>query len=239
MPRKLNQDLRALLPVSRKRLTARARNVLRHAQDEALERGHAYVGTEHLLLGVLDEGEGVGALALTELGVQRAAAAAAVDHMVGRGKRTEPGEVGLTARAKQALTAAQDEAKRLGHHFVGTEHIVLGILDGEESVGARVLAGLGVTPEDAGTTVARLLAGMGTETASTRDNVITCRIPRADLDAIDSLVEAGVRSTRSDAAAWLIHAGIEANRSVLDRVEGTVNEIRRLREVARSLVEEE
>jgi hypothetical protein len=71
-----------------------------------------------------------------------------------------------------------------------------------------------------------------------RSNVTTCRIDGRDLDAIDALVEAGVRATRSEAASWLIHAGIEANKTLLDTVYGTVAEIRRLREVAQGVVQQ-
>ena len=76
------------------------------------------------------------------------------------------------------------------------------------------------------------------EQPSPKSNVVTCRIDGRDLDAVDALIEAGIRSTRSDAAAWLIHAGIEANRSLFEKVYGTVAEIRRLRVVAQSLAQE-
>src|SRR5262249_33689083 len=78
-------------------------------------------------------------------------------------------------------------------------------------------------------------AGKGNEASSVKGNVITCRINDQDLAAIDALVEAGVRTTRSEAAAWLIHAGIDASKTLLDTVYGTVAEIRRLRVIAQSL----
>ena len=84
------------------------------------------------------------------------------------------------------------------------------------------------------------LAGVNVpgEAAPAKSNVVACRIDKRDLDAIDALIEAGIRSTRSDAAAWLIHAGIEANKELFEKVDGTVAEIRRLRMVVQQLVQE-
>jgi hypothetical protein len=88
------------------------------------------------------------------------------------------------------------------------------------------------------TFIAILSAGRSTQPTSSKSNVVTCRIDAQDLDAIDALVEAGVRNTRSDAASWLIHAGIEANKALLEKVYGTVAEIRRLRIMAQSLAQQ-
>ena len=86
--------------------------------------------------------------------------------------------------------------------------------------------------------IALASGGKAAEQPSPKSNVVTCRIDGRDLDAVDALIEAGIRSTRSDAAAWLIHAGIEANRPLFEKVYGTVAEIRRLRVVAQSLAQE-
>ncbi|HWZ18089.1 MAG TPA: hypothetical protein VNW73_04775, partial [Ktedonobacteraceae bacterium] len=86
--------------------------------------------------------------------------------------------------------------------------------------------------------IALASGGKVPEQSSSKSNVVTCRIDGRDLDAVDALIEAGIRSTRSDAAAWLIHAGIEANRPLFEKVYGTVAEIRRLRVVAQSLAKE-
>ena len=86
--------------------------------------------------------------------------------------------------------------------------------------------------------IALASGGKAAEQSSPKSNVVTCRIDGRDLDAVDALIEAGIRSTRSDAAAWLIHAGIEANRQLFEKVYGTVAEIRRLRVVAQSLAQE-
>ncbi|MGH2485797.1 MAG: Clp protease N-terminal domain-containing protein, partial [Ktedonobacterales bacterium] len=119
-----------------------------------------------------------------------------------------------------------------------------------DGIAAGVLESLGVTLEQARTQVLRLLgapasadpvnpgAQAARETTSVKNNVVTCRLDDAALSALDALVEAGVRTTRSDAAAWLIASGIETHRAVFESVNATVSEIRRLRRKARSLVEQ-
>ena len=109
-----------------------------------------------------------------------------------------------------------------------------------DGVGAAVLEQLGAGLEPLRTAVEALSAsgGYAPEPVGMKDSVITCRLDPADLWAVDILIEAGIRTTRSDAAQWLIHAGIESNRELFDRVQGTVAEIRRLREQARRMAGE-
>jgi ATP-dependent Clp protease ATP-binding subunit ClpA len=130
----------------------------------------------------------------------------------------------------------------MGHHYIGTEHLLLGLIREGEGIACGVLESLGVNLERARGAVIETLASRGAvvdEPASApsgpKNNVITCRLDDATLNALDTLVEAGVRTTRSDAAAWLIGAGIEAHRPLLDRVSATVHEIRRLRDEARAI----
>jgi ATP-dependent Clp protease ATP-binding subunit ClpC len=212
--------------------TRRARRALELAQDEARRLHHDYLGTEHMLLGLIDEGDGVAAEVLRQLAGRPDDVRSAIETMVGPGEANGDGsEVGITPRAVRAMHLAEEEARSLGHHYLGTEHILLGLIDEGEGSAAGVLRSLGIDADLAREAVIRVLARMGSsEPPSTRGHVITCRVDARDLDAIDALVEAGVRSTRSDAAAWLIHAGIQANQNILDRVYGTVSEIRRLRE---------
>jgi ATP-dependent Clp protease ATP-binding subunit ClpA len=232
------------------KFTERARQVLSDAQEEAQRFNHNYIGTEHLLLGLLRMPDGIAARALNGLGVELDNARRAVEFIIGRGDREIRGEVGMTPRAKKVIELAMDEARQLNHHYVGTEHILLGLVREGEGIAAGVLTSLGVSLAQARAEVVRLLgapsgdgpanpaASSGGGTSTVKNNVVTCRLDDAALSALDALVEAGVRTTRSDAAAWLIAAGIETHRALFDRVNATVSEIRRLRTEARSLVEQ-
>ena len=228
------------------KFTERARKVLSLAQEEAQRFNHNYIGTEHLLLGLVREGDGVAAKVLNNLGVELNKVRSAVEFIIGRGDRVVLGEIGLTPRAKKVIELAVDEARRMGHHYIGTEHLLLGLLREGEGIAAGVLASLGVSLEGARSAVMQALAShsaaieeLPTPAASgPKSNVITCRLDDATLNALDILVEAGVRSTRSDAAAWLIGAGIEAHRPLIARVTATVEEIRRLRDEARAIASE-
>jgi len=229
------------------KFTNRARIVMSLAQDEAQRLGHNYMGTEHLLLGLLREGEGVAAIALQTLGVSLDDARAAVLQIIGHGDRIVVGEIGLTPRAKKVIELAVDEARRMGHHYVGTEHLLLGLLREGEGIAAGVLASRGVNLERARVTILNALNSHGARVEEPalspfppgpKSNVITCRLDDATLNALDILVEAGVRTTRSDAAAWLIGAGIESHRPLIARVTATVEEIRRLRDEARAMAGE-
>src|SRR6476469_9305137 len=108
------------------KFTERARRVLTLAQEEAQRFNHNYIGTEHLLLGLVREGDGVAAKVLNNLGVSLNDARSAVEHIIGRGDRVALGEIGLTPRAKRAIELAVDESAQLVHHYIGTEHLLLG-----------------------------------------------------------------------------------------------------------------
>ena len=107
------------------RFTDRARKVLTLAQDEAQRFNHNYIGTEHLLLGLVREGEGVAAKVLENLNVELAKVRQAVEFIIGRGERPVLGEIGLTPRSKKAIELAIDEARRLGPNYHGTEDLKL------------------------------------------------------------------------------------------------------------------
>src|SRR5438874_9307766 len=117
------------------------------AQEEAQHFQQNYIGTEHLLLGLVREGEGVAAKVLTNLGVQLSDVREAVEFIIGRGERIISGEIGLTPRAKKVIELAVDEARTLNHHYIGTEHILLGLVGEGEGIAAGVLESLGVTLE--------------------------------------------------------------------------------------------
>ena len=141
------------------KLTGRARSVLALAQDEAQRLNHNYLGTEHLLLALIREGEGVAARVLRELGVELEQVRREVEQVVGVGDQEVQGELCLTPRTKKVLELAVDEAKRLDHAYVGTEHFLLGLLREGEGVAARVLHHLGVDLETVRTRVHQVLSG--------------------------------------------------------------------------------
>jgi len=141
------------------RLTDRARRVMDLAQDEARRLQHNYIGTEHLLLGLLGEGEGVAAQALESLGIGLAAARQQVEQIAGRGQQAAPEHIPFTPRATKVLGLARREALQLGHHYIGTEHILLGLIREGDGVAAHVLAALGAGLNPVRQQVLRLLHG--------------------------------------------------------------------------------
>jgi len=139
------------------KFSERARRSLTYAQEEAQRFNHNYIGTEHILLGLVREGEGVAARVLTNLGVNLNKVRAAVEFIIGRGEKTTSGEVGLTPRAKKVIELAVDEARRLSHNYVGTEHLLLGLLREGEGVAGGVLESLGINLERARAETTRIL----------------------------------------------------------------------------------
>jgi ATP-dependent Clp protease ATP-binding subunit ClpC len=140
------------------KFSERARKVLTLAQEEAQRFNHNYIGTEHILLGLVREGEGVAARVLGNLGVELSKVRAAVEFIIGRGERPGSGEIGLTPRAKRVIELALDEARRLNHSYIGTEHLLLGLLREGEGVAAGVLESLGVNLERVRAEVNRTLS---------------------------------------------------------------------------------
>lgn len=131
------------------KFTERAKKVLSLAQEEAQRFKHNYIGTEHLLLGLVREEEGVAAKVLQKLGVELQAVRNAVEFIIGRGDRIVRGEIGLTPRAKKVIELAIDEARRMNHNYIGTEHLLLGLIREGEGIAAGVLESLGVKLEQA------------------------------------------------------------------------------------------
>jgi ATP-dependent Clp protease ATP-binding subunit ClpC len=143
------------------KFTERARKVLSLAQEEAQRFQHNYIGTEHLLLGLVREGEGVAAKVLANLGVELNKVRSAVEFIIGRGDRIVLGEIGLTPRAKKVIELAVDEARRLNHHYIGTEHLLLGLVREGEGIAAGVLESLGVNLEKVRTQTIQVLSQSG------------------------------------------------------------------------------
>src|SRR5918995_1763950 len=141
------------------RFTERARKVVVLAQEEARTFNHNYIGTEHLLLGLLREDEGVAARALSSLNVTLDEVREQVESIVGYGEEGTGGQAPFTPRSKKVLELALREALQLGHNYIGTEHILLGLVRESEGVAARVLSNLGVDPDKVRREVVRMLGG--------------------------------------------------------------------------------
>lgn len=137
------------------RFTKRARRVLTLAQEEALRLNHNYIGTEHLLLGLVREENGVAVKVLRELGVEPTQVIRAVERTVGRGERAPFGKPTLAPRTKRVIELAVDEARLMGHHYIGTEHLLLGLVREGEGIAVNVLRGLGINLDRVRTQTAR------------------------------------------------------------------------------------
>jgi ATP-dependent Clp protease ATP-binding subunit ClpC len=143
------------------RFTERARRVLSLAQEEAQRFNHNYIGTEHLLLGLVCEDDGVAAKVLSNLGVELNKVRSTVEFIIGRGDQTVLGDIGLTPRSKQVIELAVEEARLLGHRYIGTEHLLLGLVREGEGIAAGVLESLGVTLERVRAETVRVLGDQG------------------------------------------------------------------------------
>ncbi|EIA19239.1 ATP-dependent Clp protease ATP-binding subunit [Listeria fleischmannii] len=148
------------------RFTQRAQKVLALSQEEAMRLNHSNLGTEHILLGLVREGEGIAAKALYELGISAEKVQQEVEGLIGQGEKTVT-TIQYTPRAKKVIELSMDEARKLGHTYVGTEHILLGLIREGEGVAARVLSNLGVSLNKARQQVLQLLGG-GDSAASGR-----------------------------------------------------------------------
>jgi ATP-dependent Clp protease ATP-binding subunit ClpC len=138
--------------------TDRARRVIVLAQEESRLLNHNYIGTEHLLLGLLHEAEGIGSRALTSLGVSLETARATTQEIIGAGQSPPSGHIPFTPRAKKVLELSLRESLQLGHNYIGTEHVLLGLIREGEGVAAQVLARLGAGLADARQAVIDILS---------------------------------------------------------------------------------
>jgi len=129
------------------RFTQKARKVLTLAQEEAERMSHNYIGTEHLLLGLLREESGVAAQVLRRLGVQPQRLSDMIQRITGTGRRTSQSKLDLTPRTKRVIELAVEEAHKLGHHYIGTEHLLLGLARQGDGVGIDILRQMGISPE--------------------------------------------------------------------------------------------
>ena len=178
------------------KFTKRAKQVLQYATEEARTLNHSYIGTEHILLGLIREGEGVAARVLEDLGVQLAQTRHSVEFIVGIGEGESRPDKELSARAKNVISLAIDEAKRLGHNYIGTEHILLGLIRNGEGVATGVLDMLGVSLEQIKTNVMRVIRQGGTGTASAGGTGTGTTAPAPERPASQS---SSTSSAKSDA----------------------------------------
>ena len=153
------------------RFTDRARRVVVLAQDEARSLNHNYIGTEHLLLGLITEGEGVAAKALESLDINKDAVRSAVIDIIGEGEKPVEGHIPFTPRAKRVFELSLREALQLGHNYIGTEHLLLGLLKEGEGVASQVLIKLGADLGKVRQTVIELLSGYQRNSDDGRESV--------------------------------------------------------------------
>ncbi len=178
------------------KFTERARRVLTLAQEEAHRFNHNYIGTEHILLGLVREGDGVAAKVLANLGVELNKVRSAVEFIIGRGDRTVLGEIGLTPRAKKVIELAVDEARRLSHSYIGTEHLLLGLVREGEGIAAGVLESLGVNLERVRAETTRILSQSSPQAAAAGGVRQASRTPTVDQLGID--LTAAARKSQLD-----------------------------------------
>jgi ATP-dependent Clp protease ATP-binding subunit ClpC len=145
------------------KFSERARRVLTFAQEEANRFHHGYIGTEHILLGLIREQDCVAAKVLTELGVDLSKIRASVEFVMEKGEQTAPREIGLTPRAKKVIELAVDEARRLQHNYIGTEHLLMGLLREGEGVAAGILENLSVDLEKTKAKTVQILGQTGAQ----------------------------------------------------------------------------
>ena len=170
------------------KFSERARRVLSLAQEEAQRFNHNYIGTEHILLGLVRETEGVAARVLSSLSVDLSKVRSAVEFIIGRGEKPAQGEIGLTPRAKKVVELAVDEARRMNHTYIGTEHLLIGLLREGEGVAAGVLESLGVTLDKVRAETHRILSH--TSGTGTQGSRATSKTPTLDQLGIDLTVAA-------------------------------------------------
>jgi hypothetical protein len=165
------------------RFTDRARRVVVLAQEEARHLNHNHIGTEHILLGLINEKQGVAAIALTELGISLEAARAQVVGIVGQGAEKTASHIPFTPRAKKVLELSLREALQLGHNYIGTEHILLGLIREGEGVAAQVLESQGADLDRVRQQVVQIL--------SAQAEPIAGGYPRVSQEAVTAMVAGG------------------------------------------------
>ena len=173
------------------RFTDRARRVVVLAQEEARMLNHNYIGTEHILLGLIHEGEGVAAKALESLGISLDAVRQQVEEIIGQGQQPPSGHIPFTPRAKKVMELSLREALQLGHNYIGTEHILLGLIHEGDGVAAQVLAHLGADLNTVRQQVIQLIGGKQPEPGrrTLREGALVTEL-KARLDMVEGQLAA-------------------------------------------------
>jgi ATP-dependent Clp protease ATP-binding subunit ClpC len=172
------------------KFTKRARRVLTFAQEEAQRLNHNYIGTEHILLGLIREEEGLAAKVLRDLGLDQTRVRQVIEEIVGRGQAAPGTRLSLTPRTKRVIELAVDEARRMGHHYIGTEHLLLGLIREGDGIAVNVLKSLGVSPDKVRSNLAKEVmnaapAGSEQEKSSTSKKRGESKTPLLDQLAVD------------------------------------------------------
>lgn len=218
------------------RFTPRAQRVLAVAADEARRLQHPSIGPEHLMLAMVGDESATGTVALAGLGAQPTALAAEIERQFPPGAEPVTAPPTLAEPTERMLARVLRSMAGSGA-LVGTTEILSGIL--RDGALGDVLAALGVKPVRMGEGRFRRRVLRYEDVADgPRENVITLRVAEEDASAVDAMVEVGIMRTRSEAAAWLLHAGIGANQALFEKVRGLMDEIRGLREEAQRLAHE-
>lgn len=198
------------------RFTDRARRVVVLAQEESQRLSHNYIGSEHLLLGLLAEREGVAARALESLNVTLTAAREQVEEIIGPGQQTPRGHIPFTPRAKKILELALREALTMGSEVINTEHLLLGLIDEGDGVGAQILQRLGATAQAVREAVARLISAdpEAAEVTGPGSEPRAVSVGRRVLTRVDALTEVKDLLASIDRRLSAIerHLGIDAGR---------------------------
>lgn len=198
------------------RFTDRARRVVVLAQEESQRLSHNYIGSEHLLLGLLAEREGVAARALESLNVTLTAAREQVEEIIGPGQQTPRGHIPFTPRAKKILELALREALTMGSEVINTEHLLLGLIDEGDGVGAQILQRLGATAQAVREAVARLISAdpEAAEVTGPGSEPRAVSVGRRVLTRVDALTEVRDLLASIDRRLSAIerHLGIDAGR---------------------------
>ena len=192
-----------------KRYTEKAKKAIMIAQEEAVNLNHDYIGTEHILIGLLKEEEGVASQVLKQLGVNIVKAAEEVERLVGKGEYQQVGEVTFTPRAKKVLELASQEASQLKNNYIGTEHILLGLIKEGSGVAVRILTDLGISLDNVYSEIMKVLMDSGAQDFPSASGKRTTKTP-----ALDEFGRDLIKLAQEDKLDPVIGRGMEIQRVI-------------------------